>query len=120
MEKKFIYINGKKSVEVEEIKSVGAHDLEKVDCNVYIDGTLHKFENDQENPNKLAYALATKRKKYAEFLNNQFENLIILTGAGSSVGVGHNILIKDVSTERKGRLLAQLWDDVSVAITETI
>ncbi len=118
--KKFIYLNGKKSVEVEEIKSVGADELEKIEYNIFIDGVLHKFENDDNNPNKLDYALATKRKKYSEFLNNQFENLIILTGAGSSVGVGENIFIGNVSVERKGRLLAQLWDDVSEAITETI
>lgn len=118
--RKYIYINGKKSVEIEEIKSIGVDDLEKIEYNIFIDGALHKFEDENNNPNKLAYALATKRKKYSEFLNNQFENLIILTGAGSSVGIGDNILIKDVSTERKGRLLAQLWDDVSVAITEKI
>jgi hypothetical protein len=118
--RKYIYINGKKSVEIEEIKSIGEDDLEKIEYNIFIDGALHKFEDENNNPNKLAYALATKRKKYSEFLNNQFENLIILTGAGSSVGIGDNILIKDVSTERKGRLLAQLWDDVSVAITEKI
>jgi hypothetical protein len=120
MERKYIYVNGKKSVEIEELKFVVEGDLKKIEYNVYIDGNLHKFEDDKNNPNKLAYALATKRQKYAEFLNNQFENLIILTGAGSSVGVGDNILIEGISTERKGRLLAQLWDNVSVAITEPI
>lgn len=121
MERKYIYINGKKSVEIETIKTVDEDEIvDVINYNVYIDGAIHKFEKDEDNPNKLAYALATKRKKYAEFLNNQFENLIILTGAGSSVGVGENILIEDISTERKGRLLAQLWDDVSMAITEAI
>ncbi len=66
MSKKYIYINGKKSVEVE----YGADD---VVVDVYIDGVKHQFKED--NPNKLEYALATKRKKYSEFLNNQFENL---------------------------------------------
>lgn len=118
MGRKYIYINGKKSVEIETIKTVDEDEIvDVINYNVYIDGAIHKFEKDEDNPNKLAYALATKRKKYAEFLNNQFENLIILTGAGSSVGVGENILIEDISTERKGRLLAQLWDDVSMAIT---
>lgn len=123
MERKFIYINGKKSVEIETIettKTVDDKEIKVVDCNVYIDGTLHKFDNDEDNPNKLAYALVVKRRKYSEFLNNQFENLLILTGAGSSVGIGDNIVIKNVSTEKKGRLLAELWDDVSESITETI
>lgn len=121
MERKYIYINGKKSVEIETIKTVGEDEIgEVVSYNIYIDGTIHKFDDDKDNPNKLAYALDKKRTKYVEFLNNQFENLIILTGAGSSVGVGENILIEDISTERKGRLLDQLWDDVSMVITEKI
>jgi hypothetical protein len=111
MSKKHIYINGKKSVEVE----YGADD---VVVDVYIDGVKHQFKED--NPNKLEYALATKRKKYSEFLNNQFENLIILTGAGSSVNIGENIIIDEVSTERKGRLLAQLWDDVEAKLSQPI
>ncbi|WP_310555089.1 SIR2 family protein [Flavobacterium sp.] len=109
MSKKFIYINGKKSVEVE-------YGADEVIVDVYIDGVKHQFKED--NPNKLEYALATKRKKYSEFLNNQFENLIILTGAGSSVNIGESIIIDDVSIERKGRLLAQLWDDVAAKLSQ--
>lgn len=111
MSKKYIYVNGKKSVEVE----YGADDIV---VDVYIDGVKHQFKED--NPNKLEYALATKRKKYSEFLNNQFENLIILTGAGSSVNIGENIIVDEVSTERKGRLLAQLWDDVEAKLSQPI
>ena len=111
MSKNYIYINGKKSVEVE----YGADDIV---VDVYIDGVKHQFKED--NPNKLEYALATKRKKYSEFLNNQFENLIILTGAGSSVNIGENIIIDEVSTERKGRLLAQLWDDVEAKLSQPV
>lgn len=111
MSKKYIYINGKKSVELE----YGAEDIV---VEVYIDGVKHQFKED--NPNKLEYALATKRIKYSEFLNNQFENLIILTGAGSSVNIGENIIIDQVSTERKGRLLAQLWDDVEAKLSQPV
>lgn len=111
MSKKYIYINGKKSVEVE-------HGADDIVVDVCIDGVEHQFKED--NPNKLEYALATKRKKYSEFLNNQFENLIILTGAGSSVNIGKNIIIDEVSTERKGRLLAQLWDDVEAKLSQPI
>jgi hypothetical protein len=111
MSKKYIYINGKKSVEVE-------YGVDDIIVDVYIDGLKHQFKED--NPNKLEYALATKRKKYSEFLNNQFENLIVLTGAGSSVNIGENIIIGEVSTERKGRLLAQLWDDVEANLSQPI
>lgn len=111
MSKKYIYINGKKSVEVD----YGADDIV---VDVCIDGVKHQFKED--NPNKLEYALATKRKKYSEFLNNQFENLIILTGAGSSVNIGENIIVDEVSTERKGRSLAQLWDDVEAKLSQPI
>lgn len=116
MERKFIYINGKKSVEI-EIKPEDGNGIEKT--NVYIDRIKHEFEDDND-PNKLAYAIKTKRNKYSEFLNNQFENLVILTGAGSSVGIGENVMIDIVSEERKGRLLAQLWDDVEAKITKPV
>lgn len=115
MERKFIYINGKKSVEIETIEEDNG--IEKT--NVYIDRIKHQFE-DENDPNKLDYAIKTKRNKYSEFLNNQFENLVVLTGAGSSVGIGENIILGDVSIERKGRLLAQLWDDVVAVITQPV
>lgn len=74
--KKYLFLNGHKSVAIE----VEGDEVTEV----YIDGQLHDF-GEEDNPNKLNYANAVKRKKYAEFLNNQFENLIILSGAGSSV-----------------------------------
>jgi hypothetical protein len=120
MERKYIYINGKKSVEIETIKTDGKDGVEAISYNVYIDSLKHEFENKNDNPNKLDYAIKTKRNKYSEFLNNQFENLVILTGAGSSVGIGENVVIGAVSEERKGRLLAQLWDDVEVKITKPV
>lgn len=116
--KEYIYINGKKSVEIESIKSNQEGVDEVIDYNIYIDGSLYKFENEITCQDKLAFAISKKRAKYAEFLNNQFENLIVLTGAGSSVGVGKDIQIENESIERKGRLLAQLWDDVKEAISE--
>lgn len=120
MGRKFIYINGKKSVEIETIEVDVEDGTKAVSYNIYIDRVKHEFENENDNPNKLDYAIKTKRNKYSEFLNNQFENLIILTGAGSSVDIGENVIIGDVSVERKGRLLTQLWDDVVVEITQAI
>jgi NAD-dependent SIR2 family protein deacetylase len=111
MSRKFIYLNGLRSVEVE-------YDGDVV-SNVFIDGNLHDF-GDEKNPNKLDYANGTKRKKYAAFLNNQFENLVILSGAGSSVGIGQNIHNKDVEIERKGKIMAQLWDEAEKDLTKPI
>lgn len=103
---KYIYLNGKSSVAVSYKEGVEPKEVE----NVYINGTIHDFKDDK-TPNKLAYAIASKRKMYQQFLNNQFENLIVLSGAGSSVGIGKT---------NKGRLLSQLWDDVTSEITGEI
>ena len=100
---KYLYLNGKKSVAIEYKKKPKEKEVE----NVFIDGSIHDFM-EEKNPNKLYYALKAKRNMYGLFLNNQFENLSILTGAGSSVGIGET---------NKGRLLSQLWDDVETEIT---
>ena len=48
------------------------------------------------------YAQKLKRKTYSKKLNYQIENLIFLTGAGSSFNIGSN--------NRKGMLMSGLWD----------
>ncbi len=101
---KYLYLNGKKSVAIQYTD--GTDEVE----NVLINGAIYDFK-DEQNPNKLAYAIATKRKMYEQFLNYQFENLSILTGAGSSVGIGET---------NKGRLLSHLWEDVDAEITTPI
>jgi NAD-dependent SIR2 family protein deacetylase len=101
----YIYLNGKTSVAL-NYKQGTEEEVE----DVFINGSIHDFK-DEKSPNKLAYAIASKRKMYQQFLNNQFENLVVLSGAGSSVGIGKT---------NKGRLLSQLWDDVESKITEEI
>lgn len=109
--KKYLFVNGQKSVAV---------DLDGDDVtNVHIDGLQHVF-NEEDNPNKLDYANSIKRKKYSEFLNNQFENLVILSGAGSSVEIGKNITIDGASLERKGKIMSQLWDAVEARLTKPL
>lgn len=91
----YIYINGHNSVAVErENKKV---------TKVFIDGEEHEFDKN-DTSDKEAYAVQTKRNKYKKFLENQFENLLILTGAGSSKDVG-------------GKLLAELWDESCKRLT---
>ena len=111
--KKYLFLNGHKSVAIE----VTGDEVTEV----YIDGQLHDF-GEEDNPNKLNYANAVKRKKYAEFLNNQFENLIILSGAGSSVGIGQNIKDEEleIEFERKGKIMSDLWDVVEDKLTTPI
>ena len=92
----YIYINAGSSVAIE--KSEDGKQVEKI----FIDGKQHKFE-DGDVQDKEQFAAQMKRNKYQKFLNRQFENLLVLTGAGSSVSVGEG--------EKKGRLLSQLWDD---------
>ena len=91
----YIYLNGHSSVAVERegIKVT----------KVFIDGKEHEFEKDDIS-DKEAYAVQAKRNKYRKFLENQFENLLILTGAGSSKDVG-------------GKLLAELWDESCKLLT---
>ncbi|CDF79350.1 conserved hypothetical protein [Formosa agariphila KMM 3901] len=99
---KYLYLNGKKSVAI-QIKDGTENEIE----NVLINGSIHEFK-EEDNPNKMDYAIKSKRNMYEQFLNNQFENLSVLTGAGSSVGIGET---------NQGRLLSQLWDDVEIKIT---
>src|SRR5690554_8076834 len=93
----YLYINGSSSVAIEKSTE------KQLDVKVYIDGKLHKFEDD-DLQDKEQYAIQAKRNKYQKFLSRQFENLIVLSGAGSSVDIGED--------KKKGRLLTQLWDDV--------
>lgn len=91
----YIYINGHSSVAIErENKKV---------TKVFIDGEEHEFDKN-DTSDKEAYAVQTKRNKYKKFLENQFENLLVLTGAGSSKDVG-------------GKLLAELWDESCKLLT---
>ena len=98
----YIYINGNSSVAIQKDDDEGTK--------VFIDGTEHAFDpNDQSD--KEEFASKTKRNKYKQFLSNQFENLIVLTGAGSSCGIG-------AEEGKKGKLLTQLWDDAVNLISE--
>lgn len=51
---------------------VAYDDSDPNDIKVYIDGKEHEFKDNTEN--RIDYAIATKRNKYSQTLNNQFEN----------------------------------------------
>ena len=90
--------------------SVAYDDSDATDIKVYIDGKLHDFKESTEN--RIDYAIATNRNKYSQTLNNQFENLLLLTGAGSSIGWG-----KD---GKLGKSMANLWDDAEALLTADV
>ena len=54
------------------------------------------------------YAHKLKRQKYSKKLNYQIENLLFLTGAGSSYKFGEN--------DKKGKLMFDLWNDTVALI----
>jgi len=92
----YIYINGSSTVAI-------LRENQKV-TKVFIDNKEHDFKKD-DKADKEQYAIQVKRNKYKKFLENQFENLVVLTGAGSSKDVG-------------GKLLTELWDDSSTLLSE--
>ena len=96
---KHLLINNSSSVSYDESNTD--------DIKVYIDGKLYDFKESKDN--RVDYAIATKRHKYAQTLNNQFENLLLLTGAGSSIGWG-----KDGKT---GKSMVNLWDGAEALLT---
>jgi len=79
--KQYLFINGSESIHVQK-------DTDGK-IKIFIDG--NEVSEDQFKDtliDKEAFAKQTQRNKYRKFLNKQFENLVILTGAGSSVGIG--------------------------------
>lgn len=90
--------------------SVAYDDADPQDVKVFIDGKEHDFKESKEN--RIDYAVATKRNKYSSILNNQFENLLLLTGAGSSIDWG-----KD---GKVGKSMASLWDDAELLLTTDV
>ena len=104
--KEEIFINGISQVSI-QYKDSNKEEVE----DVYIDGKKYDFEN-EHTIGKKEFAQQTKRNKYKSFLNNQFENLLVLTGAGSSVGIGEG--------EKKGQLMTGLWDATEELIGKEI
>lgn len=86
---------------------VAYDDSDSDDIKVFIDGKEHDFKESTDN--RIDYAIATKRNKYSQTLNNQFENLLLLTGAGSSIGWGVD--------GKLGKSMAELWDDAENLLT---
>jgi len=102
MEKK-IYLSADHSISI----------IEKPDgeVDVMINGKVNNFElkaDHQITPEeKIQLAHIEKRSHYQKFLSNHFENLIIVSGAGTSVGYG-------------GKTMVELWNAVETRLTSTV
>jgi hypothetical protein len=88
-------------------------DLTSTDHEVYINSIKKEFDpippstTPITNEEKLLYAQEEKRKFYRNFLTNHFENLIILSGAGTSM-------------DCDGKTMLILWETVSSEITPDV
>ena len=69
------------------------------DNKVYYNGKMIEYEGDFEEA-----VLNKKVEIYRSFLSRHFDNMIVLTGAGSSFGIG--------KTEIKGMTMKKLWGEI--------
>lgn len=69
------------------------------DNKVYYNGKMIEYEGDFEEA-----VLNKKVEIYRSFLSRHFDNMIVLTGAGSSFGIG--------KTEIKGMTMKKLWEEI--------
>lgn len=98
--KEYFYLNKNKSVSV----LTNAEGEKKYFLNDSLQTESDEITLDED------WILKNKRELYSKFLERSFENIVILTGAGSSVGIGE-------TADKQGRLLTELWDDVIEKIT---
>ncbi|WP_196593151.1 SIR2 family protein [Pectinatus sottacetonis] len=73
--------------------------------NVYING--EEIDEDEINKNPKEYAYKKMRDKYAEVLSRQYENIVVLSGSGTSKGIGEG---------KKGKTMYELWTAVETEI----
>lgn len=90
---KLLLVSSKESI---SIKNDGG------EVNLLINGKAYVFDPPEKYPSaedKISFAHELKRSFYKNFLSNHFENLVVLSGAGTSVGWG-------------GKTMKELWDAV--------
>lgn len=68
--------------------------------NVYANSTKVSTEEIGETPIE-EYAYKIMRESYGKILSKQYENIVVLSGAGTSVGIGEGT--------QKGKTMLQLW-----------
>lgn len=95
-----ILISSNKTITLKEDKGV---------IDVLINGGSFDFKENPgiSNDEKKKYAQGEARNFYSSFLRSQFENLIVLTGAGTSVKFG-------------GKTMGELWNLVEADLTSVV
>ena len=99
-----LFISANQSISlVSETSAVGE------ETTIMVNGNPFKFVEDAPatSSEKKAFANQLKRNAYSTFLKAHFENLVVLTGAGSSVGWG-------------GLTMKELWDKVESKLTTPV
>lgn len=99
----YLYINRRNTVKV-----VGevAED-KKIVKKVFINGKLCEFDADNIPDDLGKFAVRESRNMYRSFLSKQFKNILVFTGAGSSIGIGN---------KQKGMSVYGLWQVVESTI----
>lgn len=96
MAEKILLITANQSISIVEMDGGGLE--------VLINGKPHVFDTTITSEEKKEFAQEKKRTFYKSFLSTHFENLVVLSGAGTSVGWG-------------GKTMRELWDAVQEKLT---
>ncbi|MGN7298185.1 hypothetical protein [Ferdinandcohnia sp. SAFN-114] len=75
---------------------------------VYVDGKILSEEDKEENESNEDCANRLMRNTYQNILAKQYENIVVLTGAGSSYNIGKT---------NQGKLMTGLWNEVKEALS---
>ncbi|WP_289889732.1 SIR2 family protein [Virgibacillus pantothenticus] len=78
------------------------------DKGVYVDGKILSEEDKKENESNEDCANRLMRNTYQNILAKQYENIVVLTGAGSSYNIGKT---------NQGKLMTGLWNEVKKALS---
>lgn len=92
---RLIYLQGEDSINVTLKKEAGSEKIVKVNGR-----TENEIKDLEKGESLKDYAYRRLRTRYKEYFSNTFENLVFLTGAGSSKGIGK---------KRKGLLTSEFW-----------
>lgn len=102
----YLFIHFKRSVQLERVVD-GDSDREEV----YIDGNKAPTnEPGKENISAATIAKDRTREYYSEFFKKPFKNFIVLSGAGTSIGVG--------GKGKVGLSMHELWEEAKNSFTE--
>lgn len=74
------------------------------DTCIYEGLTCKNIEDIDEYKSAKEYAINVMREQYSKILSRQFDNIVVLSGAGTSIGIGRG--------NKKGQSVSGLWEKV--------